>query len=29
LVGDKAAWSADPFAGELRDGQLFGPAPPI
>ncbi len=23
-VGDRAAWSADPFAGELRDGQLFG-----
>ena len=23
-VGDRAAWSADPFVGELRDGQLFG-----
>ena len=23
-VGDKAAWSADPFGAELRDGQLFG-----
>jgi succinyl-diaminopimelate desuccinylase len=23
-VGDRAAWSVDPFAAELRDGQLFG-----
>jgi succinyl-diaminopimelate desuccinylase len=23
-VGDRAAWSADPFSAELRDGQLFG-----
>lgn len=23
-VGDKAAWSTDPFAAELRDGKLFG-----
>lgn len=23
-VGDRAAWSTDPFAAELRDGQLFG-----
>ena len=23
-VGDEAAWSTDPFAGELRDGCLFG-----
>jgi succinyl-diaminopimelate desuccinylase len=23
-VGDEAAWSAGPFAGEVRDGQLYG-----
>ncbi len=23
-VGDAAAWSADPFGGEIRDGQLWG-----
>ncbi len=23
-VGDEAAWSADPFGGEIRDGVLFG-----
>lgn len=23
-VGDEAAWSADPFGGEIRDGILFG-----
>jgi succinyl-diaminopimelate desuccinylase len=23
-VGDEAAWSADPFAAEVRDGQLYG-----
>src|SRR5262245_57372014 len=23
-VGDRTAWSIDPFAAELRDGQLFG-----
>jgi succinyl-diaminopimelate desuccinylase len=23
-AGDRAGWSADPFGGELRDGQLFG-----
>jgi succinyl-diaminopimelate desuccinylase len=23
-VGDRAAWSVDPFAGELRDGQVIG-----
>ena len=23
-VGDKAAWTADPFGGQIEDGKLFG-----
>jgi succinyl-diaminopimelate desuccinylase len=26
-VGDAEAWSVDPFAAEIRDGNLFGRAP--
>lgn len=27
-VGDAAAWTADPFGAEIRDGQLWAAAPP-